>query len=90
MGGSMGFSQNCFQGVKKVLKFVFYPSKSKKQPFFANNFKIQDPCPPSDAHVSWLQVMWKNAFFIRKSSFSAFTTCVLLYYLNNKCDDFVN
>jgi len=23
------------------VKFVFYPSKLKKQPFFANNFKIQ-------------------------------------------------
>ena len=25
----------------KVVKFGFYPSKLKKQPFFANNFKIQ-------------------------------------------------
>jgi len=38
------------------VKFVFYPSKLKKQHFFANNFKIQGgastPLPPSsDAHV---------------------------------------
>jgi len=33
-----------------VVKFGFYPSKLKKQPFFANNFKLQGgpwpPCPP--------------------------------------------
>ena len=33
-----------------MVKFVFYPSKLKKQPLFANNFKIQGeakaPCPP--------------------------------------------
>ena len=37
------------------MKFVFYPSKLKKQPLFANNFKIQGgprpPCPPSDVHA---------------------------------------
>jgi len=44
-----------FRGEPKVVKFVFYPSKMKKQPFFANNFKIQgmarSPCPPSDTHA---------------------------------------
>jgi len=39
-----------------VVKFVFYPSKLKKEPFLANNFKIKGakvlPCPPpSNAHV---------------------------------------
>jgi len=28
-------------GGPKVVKFVFYPSKLKKQHLFANNFKIQ-------------------------------------------------
>jgi len=32
-GGSRGFSLNVFQGGAKVVKFVFYPSKLKKQPF---------------------------------------------------------
>jgi len=50
-GDSRGFFQNFFQGGLKVLKFGFYPSKLKKQPFFANNFKIQrGQGPPSDAH----------------------------------------
>ena len=29
----------------KVVKLVFYPSKLNKQPFFANNFKIQGARP---------------------------------------------
>jgi len=40
-----------------VVKFGFYPTKLKKQPFFANNSKIcppfriiSKPAPPSDAH----------------------------------------
>jgi len=40
-GASRGFPKIFFQGGPKVVKFVFYPSKMKKQPFFANNFKIQ-------------------------------------------------
>jgi len=40
----------------KVLKFVFFPTKTKKTIFFAKNFKIQGsiapPVPlPSDAHL---------------------------------------
>jgi len=53
---SRGFSQNFFPGGTKVVKFVFYPSKLKKQRFFANNFKIQGartPAPPSDAHANY-------------------------------------
>ena len=47
-----GFSLKFFQGGPKVLKFVIYPLKLKKQPFFANNFKFQGgPCPSSDAHA---------------------------------------
>jgi len=42
-------------GGPKAVKFVFYPSKLKKQPVFANTFKIQgglgSPSPPSDAHA---------------------------------------
>ena len=39
-----------------MVTFGFYPSTLKKQPFFANNFKIQGgPMPPlsptSDAHA---------------------------------------
>jgi len=59
-----------FQGGPKVVKFVFYPSKLKKQPFFANNFKIQGgprpfPAPPFDAHgvcyergLLWTGLLW--------------------------------
>jgi len=54
-GASRGFPKIFFQGGPKVVKFGFYPSKMKKQPFFANNFKIQgverSPCPPSDTHA---------------------------------------
>jgi len=50
-----GIFPNFFQGGPKVVKFDFYPSKLKKQPFLANNFKIQEgqrpSLPPvSDAH----------------------------------------
>jgi len=48
-GDSRGFSQNFFQRRPKVVKFVYYPSKLKKQPFFASNFKTPT-APPSDAH----------------------------------------
>jgi len=42
VGGAVGdFPKIFFQGGPKVVKFVFYPSKLKKQPFLANNFKIQ-------------------------------------------------
>jgi len=53
-GGSRGFSQNFFQGGPNVVKLGFYPSKLKKQPFFANTLKIQGGiplAPPSDAHA---------------------------------------
>jgi len=40
--GAVGDFPKIFsRGGPKVVKFVFYPSKWKKQPFFANNFKIQ-------------------------------------------------
>jgi len=48
-GFRRGFSQNFFQGGPYEVKFVFCPSKLKKQPFFANNFKIHGgkaPLPP--------------------------------------------
>ena len=45
------FPKNFSRGGPKVVKFGFYPSKLKKQPFFANNFKIQGgPATPSDVH----------------------------------------
>jgi len=54
-GGRRGFSQKFFQGRTNVVKFCFYPLEIERQPFFANNFKIQGgpwtpPDPPSDAH----------------------------------------
>jgi len=51
-GVQYGIFPKIFPGGPKVVKFGFYPWKLKKQPFFANNFKIQGPpCPPpSDAH----------------------------------------
>ena len=38
-GVSRGFSQNYFLGGPKAVKFVFYPSKLKKQPFLLINSK---------------------------------------------------
>jgi len=50
-GTNRGFSQKFFQGKPRAVKFGFYLSKLKKQPFFAHNFKIQGgKTPPSDAH----------------------------------------
>jgi len=41
-GGPIGDFPKIFsRGWPKVVKFVFYRSKLKKQPFFANDFKIQ-------------------------------------------------
>jgi len=47
-GGLVGdFPKFISRGGSKVVKFGFHPSKLKKQPFFANNFKIQGwPSPP--------------------------------------------
>ena len=48
-GGSRGFYQNFFQGWPKVVKFVFYHSKLKKQPFLLiiSNFRgAGPPLPP--------------------------------------------
>jgi len=46
-GGSVGDFPKIFsRGGPKVVKFVFYPSKLKKQPFFANNFKIRGALAP--------------------------------------------
>jgi len=54
-GGTWGFSQNIFQGVQKVVKLGFHPSKLKKQPLLLIISKSrggQAPLPPpSDAHV---------------------------------------
>jgi len=52
-----GRRKDFFLGGPKVVNFGLYPSKLVKQPFFANNLKIQGwlspPClPPSDAHVT--------------------------------------
>jgi len=54
-GRPLGIFPKFFQGGPKVVKFVFYQSKLKKQPFFSEIFKIQGeprpPClPPSDIH----------------------------------------
>ena len=41
-GGTVGDFPKMFSSRgHKAVKIVFYPSKMKKQPFFANNFKIQ-------------------------------------------------
>ena len=45
-GATRGFSLKYFQGGPKVLKFVIYPMKLKKQPFFTNNFKFQGGALP--------------------------------------------
>jgi len=53
-GGTREFFPNFFGGGAKVVKFVFFPLKTKKT-FFAENFKIQGwtlarSTPPSGAH----------------------------------------
>ena len=51
-GGALGDFPKIFsRWGPEVVKFGFYPSKLKNNPFFANNFKIQGagkatPCPP--------------------------------------------
>jgi len=49
-GGQWGIFPNFFPGGGESGEIWFYPSKLKKQPFFANNFKIQGgaipPLPP--------------------------------------------
>ena len=49
-GAVRDFPKIFSRGGPKVVKFGFYPSKLKKQPFFANSFKIQGgqgpPLPP--------------------------------------------
>ena len=53
----------------KVVKFVFYPSKLEKLPFFANIFKIQGSCPSpvplSDAHVH-VESSYLNSFYVER------------------------
>ena len=65
-GASRGFSQNFFQGGgTKVVKFCFYPSKLKKQPFFAHDFKIQcrgKASLPTPMNVSILP--WASVFVV--------------------------
>ena len=56
------------------MKFVFYPSKLKKQSFFANNFKIHGgalapPAPPSDAHDWRQRSAWRCRFLRALSEF---------------------
>ena len=54
VGASRGFSQKFFQEGPKVVKFVLYPSKLKKQPFLLIISKSGGGlCPPSDAHGLW-------------------------------------
>ena len=51
-GGSVGVFPKFFPGGgPNVVKFVFYPSKLKKQPFLLIISKSRGLCPPSDAHV---------------------------------------
>jgi len=53
-GSSRGFYQHFFQGGEKVVKFGFYPSKLKKQPFLPiiskSRGSLGPHAPPSDAH----------------------------------------
>jgi len=66
----------------KVVKFVFHLSKLKKQPFYANNFKIQGgkgpPAPTSDAHAEEVNLLYicnkltfrhKNGVYLYSSKF---------------------
>ena len=51
-GGALGDFSKIFPGGPKVVKFVFFPLKTKKQPFSLKISKSRKgPCSPSDAHV---------------------------------------
>jgi len=47
-GGTSGFFQPFFQGGAKMVKFVFYQSKLRKQHFL---LKFSNCCPPSNTHA---------------------------------------
>jgi len=47
-GGATGFFRKFFYGGAKVVKFAFYHSKQRKQPFL---LKYSDSYPPSDTHA---------------------------------------
>jgi len=54
--GHQGFFQNFSRGRPKVVTFVFSQTELRKQPFFAEIFKIQggqSRLPPSDAHACY-------------------------------------
>ena len=62
-GASREFSQIFCRGGQKWWNLFFTPRNWKKQPFFANNFKIQGggkaPSPPPDARVySFGRSLW--------------------------------
>jgi len=50
-GGTLGDFSKIFPGGPKVVKFGFYPSKLKKQPFLLTFSKSRGAkAPPTDAH----------------------------------------
>jgi len=55
-GGTRGFFQNFSKGGAKVVKFVFFHSKLKKQPFLLKMSKsrgARSPLPtPSGVHIT--------------------------------------
>jgi len=85
-GGPVGDFQKLFPGGgAKAVKFVFYPSKLKKQTFFANNFKIQGGLsPPAPFRRPCMRVGCLWACFNKSllCVFCKFLFCGLLFLQN--------
>ena len=80
-GGQQGIFPKFFQGGTKSGEIFFSHSKLRKQPFFAELFKIQGGHgphlpPPSDAHDA-VHTCWALAWWIRrKNAWCAQTACL--------------
>ena len=72
-GASRGFSQNFFQGGPKAVKFVFYPSKLKKQPFLLIILKSRGRLAP-------LCPSFRRPCFIISQRFSFYTSTIFLWH----------
>jgi len=76
-GGALGDFPKFFQGVPKVVKFGFHPSKLKKQPFFSNfeNPGGLGPLPMRMLAIRLVLPVWfyliikSNSYFVRLQHF---------------------
>ena len=71
-GGAVGDFPKIFSTETKSGEVSFCPSKLKKQPFFANNFKIRHP---------WLH-LWRYEYDYECNRYSLVTTTVAVKQLH--------